>query len=96
MEKYEGISDNMELEIARFLNLVSDGRLSSESKLKIRDMLRQISEIESIGDSCYHLAKEISNNREKKISFNEKQQGHIKAMFELCDEAIDNMQKVLT
>ena len=38
VEKYEGISDNMELEIARYLNLVSDGRLSSESKLKIRDM----------------------------------------------------------
>lgn len=96
VEKYETISDNMELEIARFLNLVSEGRLSSDSKLKIRDMLRQISEIESIGDSCFHLAKEISNNREKKIVFNEKQQGHIKAMFELCDEAIDNMQKILS
>ena len=95
VEKYETISDNMELEIARFLNLVSEGRLSSESKLRIRDMLRQISEIESIGDSCYHLAKEISGNRDKKRIFNEKQQGHIKAMFELCDEAIENMQKIL-
>jgi len=95
VEKYEDICDNMELEIARYLNLVSEGRLSSESKLKIRDMLRQISEIESIGDSCFHIAKEISNDREQKGVFNDKQRGHIKEMFNLCDEAIGNMQKIL-
>lgn len=54
IEKYENISDNMELEIANYLNEVSEGRLSSESKLKIRTMLREVTELESIGDSCYH------------------------------------------
>ncbi len=51
IEKYENISDNMELEIANYLNQVSEGRLSSESKLQIRAMLREVTEIESIGDS---------------------------------------------
>ena len=36
VEKYENISDSMELEIANYLNQVSEGRLSSESKLQIR------------------------------------------------------------
>ena len=57
VEKYENISDNMELEIANYLNQVSEGRLSSESKLQIRAMLREVTEIESIGDSCYNLAR---------------------------------------
>ena len=59
IEKYENISDNMELEIANYLNQVSEGRLSSESKLQIRAMLREVTEIESIGDSCYNLARTI-------------------------------------
>ena len=53
IEKYEGISDNMEIEIAKYLEHVSDSHLSDETKAKIRAMLRAISEIESIGDSCY-------------------------------------------
>ena len=61
IEKYENISDNMELEIANYLNQVSEGRLSSESKLKIRAMLREVTEIESIGDSCYNLARTINH-----------------------------------
>lgn len=95
VEKYENISDNMELEISRYLTQVSDERLSAEAKMQVSDMMRQINEIESIGDSCLHLAKEISSNRDKKIGFNEKQQEHIKAIFELCDEIIVNMLKIL-
>ena len=57
IEKYENISDNMEVEIASYLTLVSEGRLSSESKVQIRGMLREVTEIESIGDSCYNLAR---------------------------------------
>ena len=60
IEKYEGISDNMELEIANYLNSVSDAHLSDETKAKIRAMLREISELESIGDACYNMARTIS------------------------------------
>lgn len=64
VEKYENISDSMELEIANYLNQVSEGRLSSESKLQIRAMLREVTEIESIGDSCYNLARTINRKRQ--------------------------------
>ena len=57
--KYEGISDNMEIEIAKYLDQVSDAHLSDDTKAKIRAMLREISEIESIGDSCYNISRTI-------------------------------------
>ena len=69
IEKYESISDNMELEIANYLNQVSEGRLSSESKLQIRAMLREVTEIESIGDSCYNLARTINRKHNGKEDF---------------------------
>ncbi|MDE6179757.1 MAG: Na/Pi symporter, partial [Phocaeicola sp.] len=72
IEKYENISDNMELEIANYLNAVSEGRLSSESKLKIRTMLREVTELESIGDSCYNLARTINHKFRGNEDFTEK------------------------
>ena len=60
LEKYEGISDNMEIEIAKYLDSVSDAHLSDDTKAKIRAMLREISELESIGDACYNMARTIN------------------------------------
>ena len=95
IEKYEGISDNMELEIAKYLNEVSDGRLSSETKNKIRAMLREVSEIESIGDSCYNLARCISHKRQAKQKFTEEQRKHLMHMFDLSAQALTLMLKIL-
>ncbi len=91
VEKYENISDNMELEIANYLNQVSDGKLSSESKLQIRAMLREVTEIESIGDSCYNLARTINRKRQTNLDFTEKQYEHIHLMFKLSNEALSQM-----
>ena len=95
VEKYENISDSMELEIANYLNQVSEGRLSSESKLQIRGMLREVTEIESIGDSCYNLARTISRKRQANEDFTEKQYDHIHCMMKLADEALSQMIAVV-
>ena len=95
IEKYENISDSMELEIANYLNKVSEGRLSSESKLQIRAMLREVTEIESIGDSCYNLARTINRRRQSNQDFVEKQYEHIHFMMKLADEALAQMIVVL-
>lgn len=95
IEKYENISDNMELEIANYLNQVSDGRLSSESKLKIRGMLREVTEIESIGDSCYNLARTLNRKRQTNQDFTQGQYEHIHTMMELTDEALAQMIVVI-
>ena len=91
IEKYENISDNMELEIANYLNQVSEGRLSSESKLQIRAMLREVTEIESIGDSCYNLARTINRKRQTNQDFTEKQYEHIHFMMKLPNDALAQM-----
>ncbi|MCD8183141.1 MAG: Na/Pi cotransporter family protein [Bacteroides sp.] len=91
IEKYENISDSMELEIANYLNQVSEGRLSSESKLQIRAMLREVTEIESIGDSCYNLARTINRKRQTNQDFTDKQYEHIHFMMKLTDDALAQM-----
>ena len=95
IEKYEGISDNMEVEIAKYLNQVSDAHLSDDTKEKVRDMLREITEIESIGDSCFNIARTISRLRSSKEEFTESQYDNIKHMFELTDDALSQMSVVL-
>lgn len=95
IEKYEGISDNMEIEIANYLNQVSDAHLSDETKAKIRAMLREISEIESIGDSCYNIARTINRRIKGKEDFTPAQYEHIHQMMELTDEALTQMNVAL-
>ncbi|MDR1004769.1 MAG: Na/Pi cotransporter family protein [Prevotellaceae bacterium] len=95
IEKYENISDSMELEIGNYLNQVSEGRLSSESKIQIRSMLREITEIESIGDSCYNLARTINRKRQTNLDFIEKQYDHIHFMMKLTDDALAQMVGIL-
>ncbi len=95
VEKYESISDNMELEIANYLNQVSEGRLSSESKLEIRAMLREVTEIESIGDSCYNLARTINRRRQANVDFVEKQYERIHNMMALVDQSLQQMIVVI-
>ena len=95
IEKYENISDNMEIEIANYLNNVSNGRLSADGKLKIRTMLREITEIESIGDSCYNLARSINRKYKNANDFTEKQYEHIHFMFDLVNQALTHMVTIV-
>ena len=96
IEKYEGISDNMELEIANYLNSVSDAHLSDDTKAKIRAMLREISELESIGDACFNMARSISRKYNgKEDHFIEKQYDHIHQMMELTDQSLTQMNRLL-
>ena len=97
IEKYEGISDNLELEIANYLDQVSDAHLSDDTKAKIRAMLREISELESIGDSCYNMARTISRKYQgKEDHFNEAQYNHLHQMMELTNNSLTLMNKLMT
>lgn len=97
IEKYESISDNLELEIANYLDQVSDAHLSDETKAKIRGMLREISELESIGDSCYNMARTISRKYQgKEDHFNEEQYNHLYQMMGLTDQALTNMNQLIS
>lgn len=92
IEKYESISDRMEMEIADYLSKVSEGRLSAEGKLKLQAMLREISELESICDSCYNLARTLNHKfKNGKEDFTESQYGHLEHIRGLVDEHLQMM-----
>ena len=95
IEKYEGISDNMEIEIAKYLDQVSDSHLSDETKAKIRAMLREISEIESIGDSCFNIARTLNRRFKGKEDFITSQYEHMHQMMELTANALTQMNITL-
>ncbi len=95
IEKYESISDNMEIEIAKYLDGVSDAHLSDDSKAKIRAMMREITEIESIGDSCYNIARTINRKMDGKEDFTDKQYEHINQMMQLTDNALTEMNTLM-
>ena len=97
IEKYEGISDNMEIEIAKYLESVSDAHLSDDTKAKIRAMMREISELESIGDACYNMARTINRKfHGKHDHFNEKHYEHIHHMMLLTDQALTQMNELMS
>ena len=95
IEKYEGISDSMEIEIAKYLDQVSDSHLSDETKAKIRAMLREISEIESIGASCFNIARTLNRRFKGKEDFITSQYEHMHQMMELTDNALTQMNITL-
>ena len=96
IEKYEDISDRMENEIAQYLGQVSDAHLSDDTKQKIRAMLREIGELESVGDSFYNLARIFRRRREKKIVFTPEQEEATGEMASLLESAMARMNEVLS
>ncbi|MDE6198789.1 MAG: Na/Pi cotransporter family protein, partial [Muribaculaceae bacterium] len=95
LEKYEDISDRMELEIANYLNRCAEGRLSNEGKRHISAMLGIVSEIESIADCCSGVGKILLRKQQGNITFNEEIYHNIDVMFDYVQKAMDNMLLLL-
>lgn len=94
IEKYEGISDNMEGEIGKYLNEVSDRHLSDDTKGKIRAMMREITELESIGDACYNLARVINRRKNQSEDFTDKQKENVLKMYAMVDKSLSLMTEL--
>ena len=96
IERYETIADNMEIEIANYLEQVGNEHLSDETKEKTRVILRQIGELESIGDACYKMARTVSHLRENKENFTSTQYARLHDMLRLVNEAVVQMIVVVS
>ncbi len=96
IERYETIADNMELEIAKYLELVGNEHLSDDTKDKTRVMLRQIGELESVGDACYKMARTVVHLRENKEDFTFEQYARLHEMLRLVNEAVTQMIVVVS
>lgn len=94
-EKYENICDKMEVEIGSYLGKVAEGRLSSQSKERVRSILRGVTEIESIADSSCNIARHLKRKMEADVVFEEIIVHNINSMYELLDKAFENMQSLL-
>ena len=95
LEKYEEISDRMEIEIANYLKRCAEGRLSNQGKQRIAAMLNIISEIESIADSCFGVAKILARKQEGRVAFNDEIYENIDRMFAYVKKAMKNMMVLL-
>lgn len=95
IEKYENISDRMELEIANYLNHISSGALSMEGETQVRAMFKVVDEIESIGDSCYNLARTMVRKAEAGTNFTPEIQANVNRMFHLTHEALSHMGQIM-
>ncbi|MBO5546703.1 MAG: Na/Pi cotransporter family protein [Bacteroidales bacterium] len=93
--KYEQISDNMENEIGKYLGQISNAHLSDDTKQRIRAMLREISELESIGDSCYNLARTLDRRRSQEVTFTEAQNKGLAEIYDRLGHCLDQMILVL-
>lgn len=96
IEKYENIADNMEIEIAEYLEHVSKEHLSDDTKNKIRIMRRQIGELESVGDACFKTSLTIQRLRESREDFTSQQYTRLHEMFRLVNEALTQMMIVVS
>ncbi len=96
VEKYESITDNMEYEIAHYLQQVSEGHLSDDTKLQVQRMLREVDDLESIGDCCFSLARTLSRKQENcSEPFSPEQFEQILRMEHLVSEALSLMTDTL-
>ena len=96
IENQEDLTDRMELEIARFLEQVSENHLSDESKVKVRQMLREVGELESIGDACYNLARTMYRLQESGKTLKGAQRNQLIALMTLCNDALTQMVTVMS
>ena len=91
IEKEEDMTDRLELEIARYLEQVGEGHLSDETKMKIRQMMREVSELESIGDACYNLARMMRRRQQQGYELSSELTLKTQSMMALCDKALAQM-----
>lgn len=95
IQKAEDFSDELELAIAGYLEKVSDAHLSDDTKEKIRQMMREISELESIGDSCFNLARSFSRRNEENMKLTPELTQNIRTMMDLTNKALTEMNLLM-
>ncbi|MBQ7986954.1 MAG: Na/Pi cotransporter family protein [Bacteroidaceae bacterium] len=94
----EEITDQAEYEIARFLEDVSSDHLSDITKKKVRQIMREIGELESIGDACYNMARTLNRRNEFDSSptLTRDLKTKLDTMMQRTDDALTQMNTVMT
>lgn len=96
IQKYEDITDRMEIEVANYLNKISEGELSEETAKRIRSMNSIANDLERIGDIFYQMTKSMERKDELRIWFTPEQRNSLAEMFDLVDAAFEIMLENLS
>ena len=96
LEHYEQVTDRIELEIAKFLDAVKDGVISDESARRIQAMYKIISELESIGDSGFNIARILQRRNIHNMKFDEPMIKKLNYMIDLLNRGFEAMIYNLT
>jgi len=91
MEKYEEITDRVEIEVATYLAKVSEGEMTEKTSKRVRAMNSIVNDLERIGDIFFQISKTIERKDEKKIYFIPEQRNSLIDMFKLLDKSFDVM-----
>ena len=93
IEKYEDITDKIEVEVASYLTKVSESELSERSSIKIRGMLSMVGDLERMADIYYQIAKTTARKRSNKIWFTPNQRERLIEIYNLMEEILETMSQ---
>ncbi len=88
IERYEQLTDRMEMEITRFLTAVGSGSISPHGSERVSTMLRIIDNLESIGDSILQIALTRKNKRADAVHFSDHLNANLDQMNALVENAL--------
>lgn len=91
IEKYEEITDRVEIEIADYLGKTGQLEMSAEASIRLRGMLNISTDLERIGDIFYQISKTLERKNDNKIYFTPEQREGINKMLKLIGEAFEIM-----
>ncbi len=88
---YEQITDNMDMEITRYLTQLGSSGVSQHTSQRISSMLRISDNLESIGDDIYHIALIRQSKRADAAHFSDALNANLDQMSALVQRALDIM-----
>lgn len=91
IERYEDITDRVEVELTNYLTLTSKNDLTDSTSRKVRSMMAIASYLERIGDVFYQMSITIQRKEKEKIWFSPEQRQNLQKMLVLVDQAFEVM-----
>jgi len=93
--KYEEASNKMELEIANYLTLISEGGLSDKGSRRIKAYLNIIDNLESVADCSFNLSRTFTRGKTLKAVLTDEIILKLEKMFDLVEKSLHNMLEML-
>lgn len=91
LEKYEEITDRVEVEIADYLGETARLEMSDEASVQMRSMLNISTDLERIGDIFFQMGKALEKKDNDKHYFTPEQRDGINSMITVTEEAFEIM-----